>query len=165
MSFDLLTFTVVLLLFGASLWLAAASGRLHATWKTASGRSGQLKQRLGGYARLMASSARETERINEDIKRTREDIDAAVKTAAAKRKELADTQPPPPPEIDVAAEYPPSETAKPWVAHYKRSTTARLPGEPRRRNLIWAADHNAAVNRAEQEHRQEYQVASVHRLD
>ena len=69
------------------------------------------------------------DRISEDMKRLREDIDAAVKTAGARREELGKTQPPPPPEIDVTAEYPPSEQAKPWIAQFKRSATARFPGE------------------------------------
>src|SRR5258708_533548 len=137
---------------GLALWLLSALARVQAAWETSQRRTSELRTTLAAAGRQLLGNVEMIQRLEDDIKRVKDNAAAAAREQKDRHQVLAKAPPSPAPEIHVTSEFPPSRKDKAWIVDFVRDS--ELPPQPCERepktSLVWAPDKSAALGRARQ---------------
>ena len=155
---------------GSIVWLLWGIGRLNEAWAAAQKRKVELDQKRVDMAMQLMKLGEELMRLKGTEAGDGERLTALQALCTQKQKELAEFVPPPPPEILVTSEYAASKEDRAWLVLAGRGAAARPSGSAngaaaQKQYLLWATDHNAALNRARHVVSDEpgYEIMDVHR--
>jgi len=151
---------------GSILWLVWGLGRLNQAWSQAQKRKVELDQKRVDMAMQLMKRGEELMRLKGDEAAAAERLAALKALCAQRQKELQEFVPPAPAEIIVTSEYASSKEDRAWLVILAPGGAARTAeGVAKKQYLLWATDHNAALNRARHVVREEpgYEIADVYR--
>ncbi len=149
--FDLSTFVTVTLLLVATVWMSHGVAQLSAAWAQSKQRLSALTATRKHEAKALLKSVEDIERLSAEIQTGRSTIDTTVQVTAERRQKLEHYAPPPPTDIFVTSEFPPSKRDRAWIVRMGPAT-APPPGMKRMECylLVWAGDNAAAMSRGRQ---------------
>ncbi len=150
------------------MWLLFAFARLQAAWEGSQRRTGELRQMLAAAGRKLLTDLETVQRLDTEIERVKESTATALREQKDRHEALAKSAPPPPPEVYVPSEYPPSRQDMAWIVDFVRdSDLAPQPWERApKTSLVWGRTPSAALDRGRQltaEHKM-YRVENVRPL-
>ena len=150
------------------LWAWVALGRLQAAWEKRERQFGQLRQALTASGLTLMKDSDSIKKLEAETARLKENAATAAREQTERHETVARTTRPPPPEVHITSEYPPSRGDGAWIADFERDSDE--PAPPWERGpatlLLWAPTQVAALARARQlirAHRT-YRVAGVRPL-
>jgi len=143
---------LVMLYAGLAVWSLSALARLQGGWEISQRRTSELQLTLAAAGRKLLSDIETMQKLEDEIKRVKDNAAATVREQKGRHQLLAKSSPPPSPEIQVTSEFPPSRKDKAWIVDFVRDS--EFPPEPWERvpmtSLVWARDDAAALVRARQ---------------
>jgi len=151
---------------GSILWLIWGLSRLNEAWSQAQKRKVELDQKRVDMAMQLMKRGEELIRLKGDEAGAAEKLASLKALCAQKQKELQELVPPAPAEILVTSEYASSKEDRAWLVILTPGGAIRVgDGVTKKQYLLWATDHNAALNRARHVVREEpgYEIADVYR--
>jgi hypothetical protein len=136
----------------AALWIWYGLARVQMIWEKSKQRRNDVKQKLAAAGREMLDKVEAMQKLDDETKRLKEQIATALREQRDRHEALTKNAPPPPPDVHVISEFPPSAKDLPWIARF-----ARLPGIPQQAferepptSLVWARTQAAAFTRVRQ---------------
>ncbi len=158
-------FLIVIAYAAAALWVWFGVARLQVLWDKNKRRTDDLKQKLAAAGRDLLSKVEAIQKLDDEIDKIKEGIATALREQRDRHEALTKNAPPPPPDVHVLSEMPPSNKDIAWIARFARHST--LPHQAWERepppSLIWARTQAAAFARARQL-TAEYKTYSVHSI-
>ncbi len=156
------TFMMVVLLAAAGGWVIFGLARVQAAWDATDRKTTEMRRTITATGITLMSNVETLQKLDDEIKRVKD------KTATARREQqdrhamLSKSARPPPPDIYVTSEFPPSQKELAWIASFMRDPRVpAVPGEHEPKPmLIWGHTQAAALHRARQLI-QEYKAYSV----
>jgi len=156
-------------LYGAfTLWAWAALGRLQVAWEKRQRQFGELRHALTASGLTLMKDSDSVRKLEAETARLKDKAATAAREQTERHETVARMTRPPPPEIHVTSEYPPSRDDSAWVADFARDSDEPAPSWEREPAtlLLWAPTQSAALARARQLIRghRTYRVAGVRPL-
>ena len=146
-------------------WVLYSLSRVQLAWETAQRKTNEMRKTFTQAGMTLLRDVETIQKLDDEIKKLKESMATAVREQRDKHEALSKTAPPPPPDIYVTSEYPPSQKELAWIATFMRDT--RVPPQLHERvpppMLIWGHTQAAALNRARQliQDQKAYSVGSV----
>jgi hypothetical protein len=146
------TFLLVVALAAVGGWVMYALARLQAVWDVSQRRATEMRRTFTSAGLTLMSDLETIQKLDDEIKKVKDDASKAILEQKDKHEALAKNAPPPPPDIYVTSEYPPSQKDLAWIATFMRD--GRVPQQPGEREpkpmLIWGHTQAAALHRGRQ---------------
>jgi hypothetical protein len=146
------TIALVVLYGGIVLWLLSGAVRLLGAWEISQRQTSELRLALAGAGRKLLSGIETIQKLDDEIKRVKDQAATAVREQKERQQVLAKSPPKLSPEIHVTSEFPPSRKDRAWIVEFARDPELPpLCGERElTTSLVWARDDSAALLRARQ---------------
>ena len=146
------TFFEVVLLAAAGGWVVFGLARVQAAWDATDRKTTEMRRTFTATGITLLNNVETLQKLDDEIKRVKDKMATALREQKDKHEALAKNAPPPPPDIYVTSEYPPSQKELAWIATFMRD--GRVPQQPNEREpkpmLIWGHTQAAALHRARQ---------------
>jgi hypothetical protein len=159
------TLLMVIALAAVGGWVVFGLARVQSALDATDRRTAEMRRTFTATGITLLSNVETIQKLDDEIKRVKEKMDTAMREQRDKHEALAKNAPPPPPDIYVTSEYPPSQKELAWIATFMRD--ARVPQQPNEREpkpmLIWGHTQGAALHRARQliQENKAYSVGNV----
>ncbi len=156
------SFVTIVLLVAVVGWVVYGLSRVQVAWDRGERETTELRKTFTSAGLALLRDVETIQKLDDEIKRVKD------KTATARREQqdrhamLSKSARPPPPDIYVTSEFPPSQKELAWIASFMRDPRVpAVPGEHEPKPmLIWGHTQAAALHRARQLI-QEYKAYSV----
>ena len=146
---DFLTFVMFIAIAG---WMVASLVRLCAAWEAHQSKTNDVRKSFTAAGLKLASEIEHIQKLDDEIKRVKDKMATAVLEQQDRYAAFKKSVRPPPPDVYVTSEFPPSTKDLPWIATFMRDPRAApMLGETEPKPmLIWGHTQNAALHRARQ---------------
>jgi len=159
------TLLMVVALAAVGGWVMYSLARVQGIWEVRDRNATQTRRTFTAAGLTLMHDVETIQKLDDEIKKVKENMATSIREQRDKHESLAKNAPPPPPDIYVTSEYPPSQKELAWIATFSRDN--RVPPQPNEREpkpmLIWGHTQGAAIHRARQlitEHKA-YSVSNV----
>jgi hypothetical protein len=146
-------------------WVMYSLARVQGVWEIRERNATEMRRSFTAAGLTLMHDVEAIKKLDDEIKKVKDNMATSIREQRDKHESLAKNAPPPPPDIYVTSEYPPSQKELAWIATFTRD--ARVPQHPGEREpkpmLIWGHTQGAALHRARQliaEHKA-YSVGNV----
>ena len=149
-TFDV--FLTVVAFLAAGGWLLFALARVGAAWDESERKTTAMRKAFTAAGLSLLRDVETLQKLDDEIKRVKDGVSNAIRDQQDRHAALAKSVRPPPPDVYVTSEYPPSQKELAWLATFMRD--ARVPQQPGEQEpkpmLIWGHTQSAALARARQ---------------
>lgn len=146
-------------------WIVYALARVQAAWESGQRRTTEMRRTFTSGGLALMRDVETIQKLDDEIKRVKDRMADALRDQQDKHAALAKSVRPPPPDVYVTSEYPPSQKDTAWIATFVRDSKHPQEAwelEPKPM-LIWGHTQTAAITRARQliQDYKTYSVAEV----
>ena len=158
-------FILFVFLVAATGWVLYGLSRVQLAWETSQRKTNQMRKTFTQAGMTLLHDVETIQKLDDEIKKLKDNMATAAREQRDKHEALSKSRPPPPPDIYVTSEYPPSQKELAWIATFLRD--ARVPPQLNEREpkpmLIWGHTQGAALQRGRQliQDQKAYSVGSV----
>jgi hypothetical protein len=146
------SFLMFVALAAATGWVMFALARVQAAWDATDRKTNEMRRTFTAIGITLLNNVETIQKLDDEIKRVKDGIATTVREQNDKHEALAKSAPPPPPDIYVTSEYPPSQKELAWIASFMRDprVSPQLGEREPKPMLIWGHTQAAALHRARQ---------------
>jgi len=148
----MIEFLSVMMFFGIIGWIISAVARLYAAWDKHQLKATEVRKTFTAAGLKLANYLEMIQKLEEEAEKVRTNMVMAVQEQKDRQASYAKSVRPPPPDVYVTSEMPPSQQDLAWIATFSRvAKWAPQPWEIEPKPmLIWGHTQHAAEYRARQ---------------
>jgi len=148
----MIEFLTVMMFFGLAGWIISAVARLYAAWDKHQLKTSEVRKTFTAAGLKLANHLETIQKLDDEVRKVRDNMVTAVQEQKDRQASFKKSVRPPPPDVYVTSEIPPSQQDLAWIATFNRvAKWAPQPWEIEPKPmLIWGHTQHAAEYRARQ---------------